>query len=413
VVVGNIRKLSTEIQNRHQADIWCAHAETLIFRAHEQDRKDLFKAALAVFLQVLKLSPGHARALSGLAYLELGMGDTANALRLVNEALNSQAADPQIVFIQELLREELNQQHKAERIRQQSEKSLHKQETGQRNSSQAKQSSLSELSQALEGSLADRLVSEFSLNACHFDHAAELRLLQKILIQEGFLQTLSGKFDASTSRALKQFQSKEQLPVTGKTDRETRAKLNMIRVKQTVLQDLKKSFSAWFLSTGFREPWQMDYLNAALDHALPVLALSLAKHENTSPRTLALPLVSDANSPLLKACLEAFNRTCLGQEPDSDTLLQSLLPFENRSFLHICPELGAASQTGKISQGPAIKMLQLLLQKIGIPLKLSAQFDLHTAQALARFQQKMRLPAKGSLDQQSLIQLNQTLEKLI
>ncbi|MEZ0373822.1 MAG: peptidoglycan-binding protein, partial [Candidatus Sericytochromatia bacterium] len=201
-----------------------------------------------------------------------------------------------------------------------------------------------------------------------YSSGSQVELLQRILRHAGYdkLQ-LNGQFDKATFAAVRNFQLRQKLTISGLVDEATQQVLNQIladirRIEQhqEVWQDLLLAFSASY----------------APERSVPALL---------QPDTLLQLLIAP--------------------DPEAD----AAWPPGPEGL--VTATLGTQGQAGIVSQGSMVQTAQALLQFLGYELKLNAQFDLQTFGAMKRFQQDHGLADSGQTDAATRDRLNQYLQQ--
>lgn len=190
----------------------------------------------------------------------------------------------------------------------------------------------------------------------------EVMVVQQVLLFSGFAVKLNGQFDAATVAAVRSFQTRSKLPVTGKVDEKTRPGLNRMLRLMRAGQQAQQSFGQ------------------ILDTLLAHWELSLSDKVRSKLNRLY--------GQLVRSFLEASHVANPGQ------LLEPAAPVQQS--LHSL--MSTAGQAGIVSKGPEVSLLQGYLLGQGYDLKVNETFDLQTFTALKAFQAKEGLPPHGQTD---------------
>ncbi len=177
----------------------------------------------------------------------------------------------------------------------------------------------------------------------------EIDLLQQVLAGLGFQVPRTGEYDAPTLKAVRNFQLKAKLTITGVVEVRTR-----------------------------------ELLNRRLQ-AAPTIAPSSAPG-STPENTAESPRQSEA---------------------EGDTPQTIAAPVEQLSH-----DLGQQS-SGKLSQGSEVLLLQKALQRAGFEPELSGQFELRTFSAVRKFQARQKLPVNGLVGNSERNLLNPLIQELL
>jgi peptidoglycan hydrolase-like protein with peptidoglycan-binding domain len=181
----------------------------------------------------------------------------------------------------------------------------------------------------------------------------EVDALQSLLREAGQAIRLSGSFDLQTFAALKAWQSAHGLEPCGELDAPSRDYLNQT---QQLLAELQTLLS--------------DYCRA---NELPV-------------------------SARIAVCCRQMLALARGKALDQ--VLRAGLPAR------ISAELGPPGRPGRLSDGPQVELLQLMLRSRGERLPLSGRYDEATTAAVRRFQTRSKLPMTGVVDARTAARLD-------
>jgi len=196
----------------------------------------------------------------------------------------------------------------------------------------------------------------------------EVELLQQILIQAGFELGLSGVFDKATYLAVRKFQLKTHIPMTGKVEVKTREALNALIDKALKLETAARQI--WYVVYPLRKLSQLpieDEWEVIIQDWIQKLLLKVNQQPDLK---LPLPAVALRDQPLLSSLL------------------------------------GTPGQQGIVSRGIEVERLQETLLSLGYALKANQQFDLQTFDALKQYQLEQQLPVTGLADEATRERLN-------
>ncbi len=204
----------------------------------------------------------------------------------------------------------------------------------------------------------------------------EVQCLQQFLAFSGFELSDSGRFDAQTQQALRQWQRQARLPSSGVLDAKTRPVLNQHLLHWRRVQQARERFQGvldaarhdWLLALGTEMPAEM--------------------HERLERlRIQVQALLQQGADAAFFASLSAVD---------------AVVPW---AYFQAC--MGTPGLAHIVHQGAEVECLQKLLSHLGYPLKVSGRFDLETFMALKQFQAAQDLEATGQTDYLTLTQLNQ------
>jgi len=177
----------------------------------------------------------------------------------------------------------------------------------------------------------------------------EIDLLQQVLTGLGFQVPRTGEYDAPTLKAVRNFQLKAKLTITGVVEVRTR-----------------------------------ELLNRRLQTA-PTIAPS---------STLGSTPENTAESPQLN---------------EAEGGVPQVIPPPVEQLSH---DLGQQS-SGKLSQGGEVLLLQKALQRAGFEPELTGQFELRTFSAVRKFQARQKLPVNGLVGNSERNLLNPLIQELL
>ncbi len=181
----------------------------------------------------------------------------------------------------------------------------------------------------------------------------EIDLLQQILAGLGFQVPRTGEYDAPTLKAVRNFQLKAKLTITGVVEVRTRELLNRrLQVAPTIASS----------STPGSTPEKIPENTAESPQQ--------SEAEGDAPQTIAAPV-------------EQLNHD-LGQQ-----------------------------SSGKLSQGSEVLLLQKALQRAGFEPELTGQFELRTFSAVRKFQARQKLPVNGLVGSSERNLLNPLIQELL
>lgn len=184
-------------------------------------------------------------------------------------------------------------------------------------------------------------------------HGPEIDLLQQILAGLGFQVPRTGEYDAPTLKAVRNFQLKAKLTITGVVEVRTRELLN---------RRLQAGLATHSSSTLGPTP------------------------ENNPENTAESPQQSEAEGGPLQT-----------------------IPAPVEQLSH---DLGQQS-SGKLSQGGEVLLLQKALQRAGFEPELNGQFELRTFSAVRKFQARQKLPVNGLVGSSERNLLNPLIQELL
>lgn len=166
----------------------------------------------------------------------------------------------------------------------------------------------------------------------------EVELLQHILAGLGFPVSPSGEFDAPTLKAVRNFQLKAKLTITGVVDARSRELLNRRLPSGTSSPSSPSAISNAATPAKVQENTQIDSDNSPIEPPRPV-----------------------------------------AEVPPTETLIH---------------DLGQQS-SGKLAEGPEVLLLQKALQRVGFEPELNGKFELRTFSAVRKFQARHKMPVNG------------------
>ncbi len=183
----------------------------------------------------------------------------------------------------------------------------------------------------------------------------EVRLLQETLVALGFSLEMTWQFDPATSRAVRLFQSRHRIPLTGQVDQKTRDTLNpLIEVSlrtRECLEDMRNLIQQYWLDQGFLPVAEADIWGRVCESFLTELL-----------------------APFYGEELESIDFPTFRPKP----LIEQTL--------------GSKDLAEAISEGEIIRRLQEMLLAQGQTLQVTGQFDLQTLVALRKALQALNLP---------------------
>jgi peptidoglycan hydrolase-like protein with peptidoglycan-binding domain len=199
---------------------------------------------------------------------------------------------------------------------------------------------------------------------------AQVLLLQKTLLRQGFELELSGSFELRTFSAVRKFQAKHKLPVNGCVGPHEQALLNPLiqdmLVEEKCLQELRSQLQ------NYAEQQTLDF--------------------------------DKSRQKLTERWFQQLLKTILNASPQKEREQPTPLPPAPMQILQ--SELGTPGQQGIISQGPEVILLQEILLSQGQELKISESFDLQTFTALRNYQASQGLAPTGTADAATRNHLN-------
>lgn len=198
----------------------------------------------------------------------------------------------------------------------------------------------------------------------------EVGLLQRQLATEGYDVKVNQTFDLQTFTALKLYQQRAGLPISGQSDPATCARINAAYAREHVGNVYRYEIAASLRN--FQDQLRLRLSPAGLDalNALMEQSFQLILH----PELAAWP----------------------GMDPQQQ----------------IEHELGPAGPGQKLSHGPEVLLLQELLVALGFSLEATELYDPATAKAVRAFQSQHKLPLSGQVDHRTRAALNRELEIL-
>lgn len=199
----------------------------------------------------------------------------------------------------------------------------------------------------------------------------EVMVVQKVLLFSGLAVQLTSQFDAPTVAAVRSFQTRYKLPVSGRIDDKTRPVLNRL-LKLLRTGDQTQTRFAEALQDFVRE-WQLE-LTSAVSAKLERIFGQLVRSFLDPAHTAEPGEKRDPGHPELKS-------------------LQTLM--------------GTAGQANIVSKGPEVALLQQYLVEQGYDVKINETFDLQTFTALKAFQLAQGLSPTGMTDAATCQILNQ------
>lgn len=181
-------------------------------------------------------------------------------------------------------------------------------------------------------------------------HGPEIELLQQVLAGLGFPVPRTGEYDPPTLKAVRNFQLKAKLTITGVVEVRTR-----------------------------------EFLNRRLQAGLPT--------------------ASQAHPPGPTAPAERVDIDEVHTDPPNATT--AARPAEQLSH-----DLGQQS-SGKLSEGTEVLLLQKALQRAGFEPELNGKFELRTFSAVRKFQARQKLPVNGLVGGNERSLLNPLIQELL
>ncbi|GEM_PF-1245253 len=219
---------------------------------------------------------------------------------------------------------------------------------------------------------------------------SEVMDMQRALRSEGYNIGVDGVYGPNTASALRSFQSRNSLAVTGQANRETLASLNLISnsgtMANTSANSSLKAQTALQLDTGDIRSMQtalraQGYNSVAVNGIMDQNTVAALRSYQADKN---LSVTGKANFETL-ANLDLLSRTNSGASVNANaTLMPSLVQLDNGN----------------------IRMLQQALRSEGYNIGVDGIVGQNTVNALRTFQASNDLQATGELDQETLVMLN-------
>ncbi|PKL77898.1 MAG: hypothetical protein CVV27_04350 [Candidatus Melainabacteria bacterium HGW-Melainabacteria-1] len=214
------------------------------------------------------------------------------------------------------------------------------------------------------------LTAEIAAQGQQLSKGPEVVVLQQILQFCGFAIHHTGLFDGATVTALRAFQTRNKLPVSGRVDDKTRPLLNL----------------------------KLKMLRAGLlTKATCRQALDQLRAHNELQLTMA---VDTKLERLFAQLIRLFLEPAYCEPPEPMPVPAAPSPEQIHALL------GTAGAAHITSKGPEVGLLQQVLLAAGQTLNVNDTFDLQTFTALKAFQAAAGLPVSGETDLATREQVN-------
>jgi peptidoglycan hydrolase-like protein with peptidoglycan-binding domain len=196
----------------------------------------------------------------------------------------------------------------------------------------------------------------------------EIREVQMALQGLHIPVPISGVLDRELENAVRVFQTRQRLPVTGVVDARTRDKLRpfirLTQVRSRIEKEVSELVSIFRQERGLSwDKWRLAHLRCTL--------------ENLAEGWLNPDRISDLDpeAPVPEP-----------RKPDT----------ASRDFLQ--SDLGSQGVPGVVFRGLEVQRLQEVLQEAGLEVNITALYDLQTFSAVKLYQQQHQLPPTGLVD---------------